>query len=239
MNQGAVQTAKKRSGCGCFGLGCLVATVISLVVAGGISWFLVHNIRGAVKEYTTDSSTPIPIAEVDEVTRQAALEKLSDLREVLRSAGGQGSFSFTGSELQALASDATFGGKVALDAKGDALSILFSFALSDFNNPAFDLLLTKELAGRFFNGSAVASLGVANNSLQVRFRELSLNGNAIGGEALEQAGGFVQGAIESFILSLAGDSDEARDVQKGGSGRITGASVTDGTLRLDIGPLKK
>jgi hypothetical protein len=176
---------------------------------------------------------------VDQATRQAALQKLSDLREVLRSAGGQGSFSFTGPELQALGSDAAFGGRVALDTKGDTLSVAFSFALSDFNNPAFDLLLTKELAGRFFNGSAVVNLGVSSGSLQVRFRELSLNGNTMRGDVLDEAGGFVQGAIESFILSLAKGSDGSSDNQPGGSGRITGASVTDGTLRLDIGPLKK
>jgi hypothetical protein len=220
-------------------LGCLVATIIAVVVGGGLAWFLLHSIRGAVESYTTDSAIAIPVVQVDDATRQSADAKLSDLREVLKSKEGSGTFTFSGPELQAIAQNPDFGNRVFLDAKEDALYATFSFALADFENPVFDLLLSKELAQRFFNGSGIAKLGVVDGNLDVKFEELNLNGKSLEGEALAQAGWFVRGALESFILSLAGETASAGASDQPGPSRITNAGVRDGVLRLDIGPLTR
>jgi hypothetical protein len=237
MSQMAVPTQGKRSGCGCLGLGCLVSAVISILVAVGVSWFVLRSVRGAVEGYTSEQATAVPVATIDDATRQSAEQKLADLREVLGSKEGQGGFSFSGPELQAIAQNAVFGNKVALDAQGDALHATFSFPLSAFNNPAFDLLLSKALTNRFFNGSAVAKLGVADGGLSVTFQQLTLNGKSLGGDALTQAGWFVSGALESFVLGLAGESKTSGNTAQGASGRIRNAGVSDGVLRLEIGPL--
>jgi hypothetical protein len=236
MNQVAAQAQPKRSGCGCLGMGCLVATILALLVGGGLTWFMVSSIRGAVKTYTTDQPVPVPTAQVDEATRTSAEQKFSDLREVLASPGGSGSFSFSGSELQALTLGDEIGKKISLDAREDALHASFSFSLSDFQNPAFDLLLSKELTQRFFNGSAVARLGATEGHLEVKFDELILNGRSLEGDALSQAGWFVGGAIESFLMSLVGANSSADTKEEGGSGRIAKAGVSGGVLRIDIGP---
>ncbi len=235
MNQGAAQAQPKRSGCGCLGLGCLVATILALLVGGGLTWFMVSSIRGAVKTYTADQAVPVPTAQVDEAARTSAQEKFSDLREVLASPENTGSFSFSGPELQALALGDLVGQRVVLDTKGDTLLATFSFALADFQNPAIDLLLSKNLAQRFFNGSAVAKLGVTEGHLEVKFDELILNGKSLEGDALSQAGWFVGGAIESYLVSFGAASAKGDSPERSSSGRITNAGVSDGVLRLDVG----
>jgi hypothetical protein len=197
---------------------------------------MVSSIRGAVKTYTTDQAVPVPTAQVDEATRSSAQEKLSDLREVLASPQGSGSFSFSGTELQALALSDGIGQRVSLETKGDTLHATFSFSLADFHNPAFDLLLSKDLTQRFFNGSAVAKLAVTDGHLEVKFDELVLNGKSLAGEALSQAGWFVGGAIESSLGSLAAANANEESAEQGSSGRITNAGINDGVVRLDIGP---
>lgn len=235
MNQGAAQAQPKRSGCGCLGLGCLVATILAVLVGGGLTWFMVSSIRGAVKTYTSDQAVSVPTAQVDEAARTSAQEKFSDLREVLASPENSGSFSFSGPELQALTLGGVVGQRVFLNTKDGTLLATFSFSLADFQNPAFDLLLSKELTQRFFNGSAVAKLGVTEGHLEVKFDELILNGKSLEGDALSQAGWFVGGAIESYLVSFGSANAQGDSREQSIPGRITQAGVSDGVLRLDVG----
>ncbi len=236
MNQAAVQARPKRSGCGCLGLGCLVASIIAVLVGGGLTWFMVSSTRQAVRSYSADSGVAVPTTEVDDATRSAAEKKAADLWEVLGSPGGSGSFSFSGPELQALCSSDLLGKRVSLSIKDDAVHATFSFALADFRNPALDLILSKDLTQRFFNGSAVARLGVQEGHLKITFDELSLNGKSLEGDFLSQAGWFVGGAVESALLSSSRASKGGDSSHQESSGRIANAAISEGVLRLDIGP---
>jgi hypothetical protein len=197
---------------------------------------MVSSIRGAVKTYTTDQGVTVATAQVDDATRSSAEEKFSDLQEVLTSPAGSGGFSFSGPELQALTLRDVLAKRVFVDIKNDTLLATFSFSLSEFQNPVLDLMLSKDLTQRFFNGSAVAKLAATDGHLGVKFEELVLNGKSLEGDALSQAGWFVGGAIESALLSLPAANAQKDSAKQSGSGRITKAAIADGMLRLEIGP---
>jgi hypothetical protein len=160
-------------------------------------------------------------------------ELLATLKDPLRS----GSFAFTSGELQAPISSTVFKDSVLVALSADSLNSTFSFRLSDFRNPLYDLLLSKEITERYANGEISLQCGVEKDHLITHISHLVLNGRTFDGDALRDAERFVAGSFEYFLLGVLNGA-EILESGTGKTDRIAGRIsrfvINNGTLVVDI-----
>jgi len=234
-NAGEVPTRK-----GCLGPGCLIAVTIAVLVAVGISWFVLSRIRSAVNLYTSPSARQVSVPSVSQADLSSASTKWGELLATLRDSSRVGSFVFTSGELQALLSTTVFKDSVLVDLSGEILNSTFAVRLRDFENPLYDLLLSREITERYANGEVSLQCGIEKGHLITHISHLVLNGRTFDGDALRDAERFVAGSLEYFLQGILQGSEGLNNGAAKGApiaGRITQAGISNGTLVVDIGAL--
>jgi hypothetical protein len=188
------QSAAPRRGPGCFGYGCLIATVIFCLVIGG-AWFVgLRSIRGAVKRYTATSVEPLAPMSIEASAENAARLKWDQLNAAAL-AGQNLSLEFTEGEVQALIHSTAWRDWVRVSLEGDEAGLSFSFPLGALGDWVAASFLVGDIKDRGLVGSARVRLARGESGLHVSFQELVLNDQVLEDLPRGHAGDWVSGAF--------------------------------------------
>ncbi len=223
------QQGANRRGPGCFGYGCLIATVIFCLVIGG-AWFVgIRSIRGAVNRYTATSVQPLAPISIEATADVAAGLKWGNLSAAAL-AGQNLSLEFTEGEIQALIHTTPWRDWVRVSLKGNEAGLRFSFPLAALGNWVAASFLVGDIKERGLVGSARVSLMRKDSELHVSFQELVLNDQVLEDLPRGHAGDWVSGA---FLNAL-------KDPELGASlppvfKALHEIQVRDGRLVVEVG----
>jgi len=219
-----------RRGPGCFGYGCLIATVIFCLVIGG-AWFVgLRSIRGAVGKYTAQSAEPFAAIAIESSAETSARLKWEQLSSAA-AAGQTLSHEFTEGEVQALIHSTPWRDWVRVSFVGDEASLRFSFPLSAVGDWLAASFLVGDIKDRGLVGNARVRLMRKDGALFVSFQELVLNEQFLEDLPRGHAGDWVSGAFANTLQDPALASS-LPPVFKA----LQSVEVRDGRLIIGVGP---
>ena len=175
MNQMEQEPKKKKSGCGCFGWGCLTIIALFALVIVGIYYF----VNKMVMEYTTD--TPIALAEVAGTPEEfAAVEaKLSHFVAGLKGTEPADPLVLTDRDINLFLVNLPelneISDKVRVKLDGDQIGIQVNVPLAEFG-----------WAGRFVSGEGTLTASIEKNDAVVKIKSLTLNGSTLPDEVMKK-----------------------------------------------------
>lgn len=174
-----------KSSFGCLPFGCLVAIVITSIVAISMLLVVRSGMRNAILTFTSDSaqtyvSPELPIDSIEGLNQK--IQKLAGLCAAE-------SLSFSAAELNFLiSSDAAFAQHASVILENSEARVLFSVPLMKIQDVPFISLLGIDATGKFVNGEAVLSPTIKEGQLALGLKNLTLNGNAAPADAVIGAG---------------------------------------------------
>lgn len=227
---------------GCFGYGCLIATIL-FCVAIGTAWFVgLRSLRGAVDRYTCASTEPLAPTAVDQELVNLAGSKWAELNAA-SIAGAPLSIQFSEGELQALVNETPWRDRVRVGLLGNEAKIQFSIPLSSLGDWVAASRLVESIKDRALVGSARVRLVPRDDAqetaaskdlpVQVIFQELILNEQVLDELPRGHASDWVSGALKSALIDpalRASFSPVFRAIQ--------GLDLRDGRLIIAVGALK-
>lgn len=217
--------AKRRLGC--LGYGCIFATVLILLIIGGLFFLARSAMRTAVTKFTTEQPVAVPTVTFDAMAADSADVKLKELQRLWDDPSARGQVSLTQSDVLGMLSGTAFSGRLFVELQGDSVIGTFSFpmtALGDWN-------AAKPIIGdflqRYLTGNARAKVSITNGVGSVAFDNLVLNGQVFDGDALKEANEWVSG-----FLNSDGDDDKAIKQRA----RIESAKIVNGEVVVGFRP---
>lgn len=221
--------SQQQRGCGCFSYGCVVALTIIIVVGGGVGYYLMHQVKSAVLEYTSEYAAPItPVPVVPEVS-ESARTKVQRIREALDSKGAVET-DFSSDEVNAAIQQTPWRDKLSVSLDGDRIRGAFSFPISAVGEwPAAKLLLGESVSRRL-NGSFAAGIQLSDGKAAISISELTLNGHRLEDMAQGHASKWLSGAVNAQNDDESGQSDDDAILK-----RIRRFEVRDGRLFIAVG----
>ena len=227
-----VEQQPKR-GIGCFGKGCLIFTVIAIVLVvvgvGGTYWGLRHV-------YLSDKPTPIPettapsetgAATPGETSMTVSSEKSAAVRERLDTmkkaakAHEQTEVELTAADINALiAANRKSRGTASVGINDTALQAQFSIPLERFDLPLRNAF---GLSDRYLNANVTIVAPPGTNANSVQLSEVTLNGHGIPAGLLDWGLPGVGRSLRSYVIKYAN--------QYG----VTGGEIRDGKVILRTG----
>ncbi len=158
---------------GCFFWGCI--TLIILFVVGAIAvvtggYFLYRYGVNTLKEYSEPAPMAMPPVTMPEAEREQLHQRVDAFREAVNAGKPAEPIVLTAEDLNAMIDDNP-------DMKGKAhVSIDGSKIKADISFPLGALNLSKELVGRYINGTAVLRVSLINDVLDVRMDSIEVKG---------------------------------------------------------------
>lgn len=219
-------TPQKR-GLGCLGYGCIFATVMILVILGGLFFLARSAMRTAVTRFTTEQPVAVPTVSFDAVAKDSADSKFEELRRLWSDPAARGQVNLSQGDVLGILGGTPFSGKLFLELQDDAVVGTFSFpmtALGDWN--AAKPIIGDSL-NRYITGNSRAKVSVVNGVASVAFDSLVLNGQHFDGDALKEANEWVSGFLNS-------PSDDDKDGKK--RARVESAKIDHGQVVIAIKP---
>ncbi len=193
---------------GCFGYGCLIATVL-FCLAIGIAWFVgLRSLREAVEQYTSAAIEPLAQIRVDQELASQATSKWAELNSAAI-AGTALVHDFSTDELQGLLQGSHWRDWVRVGLSGDEAKIQFSLPLASLGEWVAASRLVGSIKDRGLVGSArirIAPKDATHTSatnkaapFQINFQELVLNQQVLEDLPRGYAADWVTGALTSAI----------------------------------------
>lgn len=188
---------------GC-GLGCL-ALVIVLAIGGFFAFSSFKKMAsGMVEGYTATEAAEIEVPEVSQGLIDGATEKFNAFKSGVEG-GNPVPLALSGEEINALIFNhpnfSPLAGKANVSIDGDVLSSRVSVNLDDLEIPV--KFLADAAKGRYFNGEASFTLGMAVGRPVLYIEGLAVNGNQIPDE-------FLQELRKKNLFEEAGDNPEVK-----------------------------
>ena len=201
---------------GCLGYGCIVAVILFFLVVGGLVWGGRFALRNAVELFTTDVPAAVPTLPGDEAAQRAALEKVANLRGVVRDPKGAGEFSLSQRDILELLSTTVFNKSVFPEIQGDSLVLTFSFPLTALGEWGSARWIIADKLNRYLSGTSRVKALIDNGVVAVTVEDLTLNGQVFDGDSLKEATEYISG----FVTSLKDDQTARGFLDRIGSLRI-------------------
>jgi hypothetical protein len=165
---------------GCFFYGCIIASVLALVMLVFVAILLFVAYRWAnrmVEEYTSTAPIPLPTVEMPAEQRQAVKDRVENFRKAVESGTASDPLVLSSDDLNALIEDnPELKGKLYVTVDGDELKGKVSFPIGEF---------IPMLKGRYLNGEADLKASLRDGVLIVTLEEIEVNGKKAEGEFLK------------------------------------------------------
>jgi hypothetical protein len=197
------------------------------VVGGGVGYYLVHQVKSAVLEYTSEYApaiTPVPV--VPEVS-ESARTKVQRIQQAL-DAKSAFETEFSSDEVNAAIQQTPWRDKISVSLDGDRVRGAFSFPISALGDWPAARLLLGESVSRNFNGSFAGGIQLSDGKAAISFSELTLNGHRLEDMAQGHASKWISGA-------LSAPDDEGEAHEEGMIERIQRFEVRDSRLFIGVG----
>ena len=175
MNQIEPEQKKKKSGCGCFGWGCLTIIALIALVIVGIYYF----VNKMVMEYTTDK--PIALAEVTATPEEfdGVDEKLKHFVAGLKGTEPAVPLVLTDREINLYLINQPelneISDKVRVKLDGDQIGVQVNVPLEEFG-----------WAGRYVSGEGTLTASIENKDAVIKVKSLTLNGSTLPDEVMKK-----------------------------------------------------
>jgi hypothetical protein len=166
------QPYETRSRHGCFFYGCIIASVLAVLVViaiGVVTYLGFRVLNQLVDEYTSTTPRELPKVEMPDEDRKALKDRFEAFRKAVDAGTANEPLVLTSTELNALLEDdPTWRGKVYVTIEGDKLKGQISIPLD-----AMGLGMVK---GRYLNGEADLKASLKDGILMVTLDSFEVNG---------------------------------------------------------------
>jgi hypothetical protein len=187
---------------GCFSYGCLIATVIVVVLGSFLTWWGIRSIKAAVELYTTPVAARLSdnygdspsenTASGDKVARLfAALEVNYEFSTTLTSADLNEALRVRGLEKN-----------VRVGLEGNRLSMSFSLPLGLLGEWSAARIIVPDIESRHISGMLLGEFEIADGVPNVNLDKFVLNNNVFDEMAREHASTWLGGALVSAFADL-------------------------------------
>lgn len=186
---------------GCFRYGCFIATILTVVVFGSLTWWSLRSVRQAFEFYTSDA--PSVLAGVHSVSDSAVEQGRAKWQQLADAYKGNASTHvvFTADELRGAMQGMRFHNTVDVGVDGDEITARFSVPLSLFGEWTAAQKLVGSVKDRFLTGEIVGAVSIIDNSPTIDCERLVLNGSVLEEMARGHAASWLEGAVRSVIQS--------------------------------------
>jgi hypothetical protein len=174
---------------GCFFYGCIIASILSLLLVIAVSVFLYLGYRmlgRAIEEYTSTTPRELPKVEMPAEQRQNVADRWTAFRKALEEGRPTEPLVLNSDEINVLIEEQEdlkdLKGMVYVSIDQDKLKGQISIPLEKFVN----LGLTR---GRYLNGEAEIKATIANDVLVVTLESVEVNGKTVPPDAMAQLRG--------------------------------------------------
>jgi len=222
---------------GCFFYGCIIASILSLLllIAVGVLLYMGYRMLGrAIEEYTATTPRELPKVEMPAEQRKSVDDRWAAFRKALDEGKPTEPLVLNSDEINVLIEDQEdlkdLKGLVYVSIDQDKLKGQISIPLEKF----VDVGLTR---GRYLNGEAEIKASIANDVLVVTLESIEVNGKTMPPDAMAQLRGqnIVQDAYKdpkkaAFLRKL--ESVEIKD------GKLT-IRAKDGTKKPETGKVEE
>jgi hypothetical protein len=181
------EEAPPRSGRGCFFWGCLITSILMILMLVGIV-LTIFAVRGAIikvlEENTDTQAAPLPEITLADADQKAVVERWDAFKADME-AGKPGEITLDSDELNVIVRHLVpeAEGKFFFQVEGDELKGKVSFPVGEL---AKSVLRTDKLAGRFFNGEGTFKVALVNSVLVVTMQDATANGKPVSKEVMDQ-----------------------------------------------------
>ena len=197
----------KKKGLGCLPLGCLVATILGLVVAAGLFFVMRWGVGRAVRLFSSERPTEFKSGVLSPTDDQFVDSVLTKIKSGTCSAE---SFTLSPDQfnkvIQNLDGSGTVKNYLRVSVTDDVLVAHFSVPLRYIQSETAFTALGVEPEGKFINGEARGVVQYSNGKLAVDLTSLSLNGQTAPEDAVK--GGeewFMKGEPLNYLSEPAKD----------------------------------
>lgn len=223
-------SSQQKRGCGCFSYGCVVALTIIIIVGGGVAYYLYHQVRSAVLEYTSDTAPAIAPEPATAEVVQSAEQKIQYIRGALDS-GGSAQVELSSDEVSAAIQQTPWRDKIAVTLDGETVRGRFSFPISAVGEWPAARMLLGDAVSRVVSGSFAGRLRVDDGKASITFSELTLNGHTLEDMAQGHASQWISGAVNAPDIDDQGQPREDARLRQ-----VRRFEVNDGRLFISVGP---
>lgn len=172
---------------GCFFYGCIIATILMvmvIVLIGAFTYFAWRLVNQAIEQYTATVPLELPKVDMPAERRESLKKRFDEFRKAVDEGKPVEHLVLTGDDLNALIEEepefAQLKGKVFLRIEGDELKGKISIPLEVFSQvPGFGML-----KGRYLNGEADLKASLNDGVLIVTLDSLEVNGQRIPEQAM-------------------------------------------------------
>ncbi len=163
---------------GCFFYGCIIASVLALLVAimlALVTYLGFRFLNQAVEEYTATAPRELPKSEMPAEKREALKERVEAFRKAVHAGSPIEPLELTSDDLNALIEESPeLKGKVYIKIEGREIKGQVSFPLDAFAN----VPLLGMFKGRYLNGEAALKASLEDGVLLVTLDSFEVNGKS-------------------------------------------------------------
>lgn len=219
----------RRAGPGCFGYGCLIATVIFCVVIGSVWFFGLRSMRSAVDQYIAREFTPLAPIAVRSEAASSALRKIGELQAAGREDRAL-EVEFSDQEVQALIDATPWKNWLRVGFSGDEVSLTFALPLAALGEWKAASLLVGDISERALVGNARCRFHLSDKKPKLSFSELVLNGHSLEDLPRGHAGEWITGAIAQAAQDTESEVASVETLRK-----LREVKIKDGKLAVVVG----
>lgn len=163
---------------GCFFYGCIIASVLALLVAtmlAMLAYFAYRGFNQLVDQYTATAPRELPTSEMAPEERQAIKDRVAAFGKAVEAGAPTEPLELTSDDLNALiAENAKLKGKIHVKIEGKEIKGQISYPLDDFAK----VPLLGMLKGRYLNGEAALKASLEDGVLFVTLDSFEVNGKS-------------------------------------------------------------
>jgi hypothetical protein len=204
---------------GCFFYGCIIASVLALLMAiliGILAFVGYRALSGLVNEYTATAPEQLPKVEMAAEQRQALKDRVEAFRKAVNEGKATEPLVLTGDDLNVLIEDnAELKGTIFVKIEGDELKGRVSIPLDKLPLPMFK--------GRYLNGEAALKASFFDGELIVHMEEIEVKGKKPPEDAMK---GFRQ---QNLAKDLFKDPENAKMLRK-----LESLEIKDGKIIVKV-----
>ena len=204
---------------GCFFYGCIIASVLALLMAiliGILAFVGYRALSGLVNEYTATEPEQLPKVEMPAEKRQELKDRVEAFRKAVNEGKATEPLVLTGDDLNVLIDDnAELKGTIFVKIEGDELKGRVSIPLDKLPLPMFK--------GRYLNGEASLKASFFDGELIVHMEEIEVKGKKPPEDAMK---GFRQ---QNLAKDLFKDPENAKMLRK-----LESLEIKDGKIIVKV-----
>jgi hypothetical protein len=206
---------------GCFFYGCIIASVLALLVlilVGILAFVGYRMFNQAVEKYTATTPEKLPTVEMPADQRQALKDRVEAFRKAVEQETASETLVLSSDDLNALIEESPqWKGKIYVKVEGDEVKGRVSIPLDELNLPL------PMLKGRYLNGEADLKASLFDGELIVHLDGFEVNGNKPSEQVMTEL------RKQNFAKDAAKDKDLASTLRK-----IESLEIKDGKITLKV-----